>query len=41
MAGDGTPIPPLVDILLAQIELISGRMFPLCDLGAAALRAAA
>lgn len=29
MAGDGTPIPPLVDILLAQIELISGRMFPL------------
>ena len=29
MAGDGTPIPPLVDILLAQIELISGRMFAL------------
>ena len=29
MAGDGTPIPPLVDILLARIELISGRMFPL------------
>ena len=29
MAGDGTPIPPLVDILLAQIELVSGRMFPL------------
>ncbi len=26
-SGDGTPIPPLVDILLAQIELISGRMF--------------
>ena len=29
MAGDGTPIPPLVDILLERIELISGRMFPL------------
>ncbi len=29
MAGDGTPIPPLVDILLARIELVSGRMFPL------------
>ncbi|HSV47954.1 MAG TPA: amidohydrolase family protein [Ramlibacter sp.] len=29
LAGDGTPIPPLVDILLANIELISGRMFPL------------
>ena len=29
MAGDGTAIPPLVDILLARIELISGRMFPL------------
>ena len=29
MAGDGTSIPPLVDILLAQIELISGRMFAL------------
>lgn len=31
LAGDGTAIPPLVDILLAQIELISGRMFPLED----------
>jgi N-acyl-D-aspartate/D-glutamate deacylase len=29
MAGDGTAIPPLVDILLANIELVSGRMFPL------------
>jgi N-acyl-D-aspartate/D-glutamate deacylase len=29
LAGDGTPIPPLVDILLAQIERISARMFPL------------
>ena len=28
MAGDGTAIPPLVDILLAQIELVSARMFP-------------
>jgi N-acyl-D-aspartate/D-glutamate deacylase len=28
MAGDGTPIPPLVDILLGMIELISARMFP-------------
>jgi len=31
VAGDGTAIPPLVDILLARIELISGRMFPLGD----------
>jgi len=29
MSGDGTPVPPLVDILLARIELISVRMFPL------------
>ncbi|MBI2769372.1 MAG: amidohydrolase family protein [Burkholderiales bacterium] len=29
LAGDGTAIPPLVDILLARIEMISGRMFPL------------
>ncbi|KFE72019.1 N-acyl-D-amino-acid deacylase family protein [Hyalangium minutum] len=29
LAGDGTPIPPLVDLLLQRIELISGRMFPL------------
>ncbi len=29
MAGDGTPIPPLVDLLLARIELIAARMFPL------------
>jgi len=29
MSGDGTPIPPLVDILLARIELISARMFAL------------
>lgn len=31
LAGDGTAIPPLVDILLAKIDLISGRMFPLDD----------
>jgi N-acyl-D-aspartate/D-glutamate deacylase len=29
VAGDGTAIPPLVDILLARIEMVSGRMFPL------------
>jgi len=29
VAGDGSAIPPLVDILLARIELISARMFPL------------
>ena len=29
LAGDGTPIPPLVDILLARIELVAARMFPL------------
>jgi N-acyl-D-aspartate/D-glutamate deacylase len=29
VAGDGTAIPPLVDLLLARIEMISGRMFPL------------
>jgi len=27
MAGDGTPIPPLTDTLLAQIEFISCKMF--------------
>jgi N-acyl-D-aspartate/D-glutamate deacylase len=31
LAGDGTAIPPLVDILLARIDMISGRMFPLDD----------
>jgi N-acyl-D-aspartate/D-glutamate deacylase len=29
LAGDGSSIPPLVDILLAKIDMISGRMFPL------------
>jgi N-acyl-D-aspartate/D-glutamate deacylase len=31
LAGDGSAIPPLVDILLAKIDLISGRMFALED----------
>jgi N-acyl-D-aspartate/D-glutamate deacylase len=31
MAGDGTAIPPLVDILLERIELVSARMFPLAS----------
>jgi N-acyl-D-aspartate/D-glutamate deacylase len=31
LAGDGSAIPPLVDILLAKIDLISGRMFSLQD----------
>ena len=31
LSGDGTPVPPLVDILLARIELISARMFPLAE----------
>jgi N-acyl-D-aspartate/D-glutamate deacylase len=29
MAGDGTAIPPLVDVLLSMIETVSARMFPL------------
>ena len=29
MAGDGSPIPPLADLLLAQIEMIGMRMFKL------------
>ncbi len=31
LAGDGSAVPPLVDILLGQIERISGRMFPLTE----------
>lgn len=31
LAGDGTAVPPLVDILLAMVDRISGRMFPLED----------
>ena len=29
VAGDGSPIPPLADLLLAQIDLLSRRLFPL------------
>ena len=31
LAGDGSAVPPLVDILLGQIERISGRMFALTE----------
>jgi N-acyl-D-aspartate/D-glutamate deacylase len=31
LAGDGTPVPPIVDLLLARIELVAGRMFPLAE----------
>jgi N-acyl-D-aspartate/D-glutamate deacylase len=31
LAGDGSAVPPLVDLLLARIELLSARMFPLAD----------
>ena len=29
VAGDGSPIPPLADLLLAQIGMLSRRLFPL------------
>ena len=29
LAGDGSAIPPIVDLMLARIEMIAGRMFPL------------
>ena len=29
MSGDGTPIPPIVDLMLARVDLLSGRMFPM------------
>lgn len=29
MAGDGSSVPPLVDLLLARIDLVAARMFPL------------
>jgi N-acyl-D-aspartate/D-glutamate deacylase len=29
LAGDGSSVPPLVDMLLARIDMISARMFPL------------
>jgi N-acyl-D-aspartate/D-glutamate deacylase len=31
LAGDGSSVPPLVDMLLARIDMISARMFPLSD----------
>jgi N-acyl-D-aspartate/D-glutamate deacylase len=31
LAGDGSSVPPLVDLLLARIDMISARMFPLGD----------
>jgi N-acyl-D-aspartate/D-glutamate deacylase len=31
LAGDKTPIPPLVDILLARIEMVAARMFALTE----------
>lgn len=31
MAGDGSSVPPLVDLLLARIDLISARTFALTD----------
>ena len=29
LAGDGSSVPPIVDMLLARIDMISARMFPL------------
>ncbi len=29
LAGDGSPVPPFVDQILAQIDTLSGRMFPM------------
>lgn len=29
LSGDGTSVPPIVDLMLARIDLISARMFPL------------
>ena len=31
LAGDGSPVPPFVDQILAQIDVLSGRMFPMED----------
>ena len=31
LAGDGSPVPPFVDQMLAQIDVLSGRMFPMED----------
>jgi N-acyl-D-aspartate/D-glutamate deacylase len=35
LSGDGSSVPPLVDLLLARIELIAWRMFPLGNPGSA------
>ena len=29
LAGDGSPVPPFVDQMLAQIDILAGRMFPM------------
>jgi len=29
LAGDGSPVPPFVDQMLAQIDVLAGRMFPM------------
>ena len=39
LAGDGSSIPPIVDLMLARIELVSARMFPLLEESAVAGRA--
>lgn len=31
LAGDGSPVPPFVDQMLAQIDVLAGRMFPMED----------
>jgi N-acyl-D-aspartate/D-glutamate deacylase len=31
LAGDGSAVPPIVDLLLSRIELLSARMFPLAE----------
>jgi len=35
LSGDGSSVPPLVDLLLARIEIVAWRMFPLESAGAA------
>jgi len=35
LSGDGSSVPPLVDLLLARVELIAWRMFPLGNAGGA------
>lgn len=31
LAGDGSPIPPIVDVIIANIDRISARMFPFTE----------